>query len=73
MTGWDGKPIADKCLNIYVDQDENPLPIVTINTSENGTIEWFSGDPSQNPSLKGVETTSGRIGGFQNYSTSIRT
>ena len=65
MTGWDGKPIADKCLNIYVDQDENPLPIVTINTSENGTIEWFSGDPSQNPSLKGVETTGGKLEGFR--------
>ena len=65
MTGWDGNPIANKCLNIYVDPEENTLPIATINTSENGTIEWFSGDPSQNPSLKGVETTGGKLEGFR--------
>ena len=53
MTGWDGNPIANKCLNIYVD----PHPIITVNTSDDGTIEWFSGNPLQNPSLRGIETT----------------
>ena len=65
MTGWDGNPIANKCLNIYVDPQENNLPIITVNTSENGTIEWFSGDPLQNPSLKGVETTGGKLEGLR--------
>ena len=27
MTGWDGNPIANKCLNIYVDPQENNIPI----------------------------------------------
>ena len=65
MTGWDGNPIANKCLNIYVDPDENPIPIITVNTSESGTIEWFSGDPLQNPSLRGVETTGGKLEGIR--------
>lgn len=65
MTGWDGNPIADKCLNIYVDSDENTIPIITVNTSENGAIEWFSGDPLQNPSLRGVETFGGKLEGIR--------
>ena len=65
MTRWDGNPIANKCLNIYVDPQENNIPIITVNTSENGTIEWFSGDPLQNPSLKGVETTGGKLEGLR--------
>ena len=65
LTGWDGNPIADKCLNIYVDPDENTIPIITVNTSESGTIEWFSGDPLQNPSLRGIETTGGKLEGIR--------
>jgi len=65
LTGWNGNPIVDKCLNIYVDPEENPLPIATINTSENGTIEWYSQDPLQNPSLRGVETTAGKLEGLR--------
>ncbi|MEE2985735.1 MAG: ABC transporter C-terminal domain-containing protein [Candidatus Thermoplasmatota archaeon] len=65
MTGWDGNPIANKCLNIYVDPQENNIPIITVNTSDDGTIEWFSGDPLQNPSLKGVETTGGKLEGLR--------
>ena len=31
-----------------------------------GSVEWFSGDPDQNPtSLKGVETTGGKLEGFR--------
>ena len=63
LTGWDGNPIANKCLNIYVHPEENTIPIITVNTSANGTIEWFSGDPLQNPSLRGVETTGGKLEG----------
>ena len=65
MTGWDGNPIANKCLNIYVDPQENNIPITTVNTSENGTIEWFSGDRLQNPSLRGIETTGGKLEGLR--------
>ena len=65
MTGWDGNPIANKCLNIYIDPQENNIPIITVNTSENGTIEWFSGDPLQNPSLKGIQTTGGKLEGLR--------
>ena len=63
MTGWDGNPIANKCLNIYVDPQENNIPIITVNTSDDGTIEWFSGNPLQNPSLRGIETTGGKLEG----------
>lgn len=63
MTGWDGNPIANKCLNIYIDHGQNSIPIITVNTSENGTITWFSGDPLQNPSLRGIETTGGKLEG----------
>ena len=65
LTGWDGNPIANKCLNIYVDPDENTIPIITVNTTESGTIEWFSGDPLQNPSLRGIETTGGKLEGIR--------
>ena len=65
LTGWDGNPISNKCLNIYVDPDENTVPIITVNTSESGTIEWFSGDPLQNPSLRGVETLVGNWNGIR--------
>ena len=65
MTGWDGNPIANKCLNIYVDPQVNNVPITTVNTSENGTIEWFSGDRMKDSSLTGVETTGGKLEGLR--------
>ena len=65
MTGWDGTPIANKCLNLYVDPLENNIPVITVTTSENGTIEWFSGDAYQNPTLRGVETTGGKLEGLR--------
>ena len=64
-----GDPVGDKCLNIYLDPDENVRPIARIRTSpaldNRGTINWFSGDPLQNPTLKGVETTGGKTEGFR--------
>lgn len=61
-----GQSVGDKCLNIYLDPQENVRPISSINTSESdGMIEWFSGDPSQNPGLSGVETTGGELEGFR--------
>ena len=65
MTGWDGNPIANKCLNIYVDPQENNIPIITVNTSDDGTIEWFSGDRMKDSSLTGVETSGGKLEGLR--------
>jgi hypothetical protein len=61
-----GQSVGDKCLNIYLDPQENNRPISSINTSESdGMIEWFSGNSIQNPSLKGVETSGGELEGFR--------
>lgn len=65
LTDWDGSGLSEKCLNIYVDPDENTRPVVTVNTSESGTIEWFSGDPSLNPSMRGIEATGGKLEGLR--------
>ena len=66
LTQSNGQYVGGKCLNIYVDPDQNVRPIATIRTNElDGTIEWFSGDQLQNPSLKGVETTGGQLEGFR--------
>ncbi|MGY8745574.1 MAG: hypothetical protein ACKVG2_03385 [Candidatus Poseidoniales archaeon] len=65
LTDWDGSGLSEKCLNIYVDPDENTSPVVTVNTSESGTIEWFSGDPLLNPSMRGIEATGGKLEGLR--------
>ena len=66
LTQSNGQFVGGKCLNIYLDPEQNIRPVSTIRTSEiDGTIEWFSGDPSQNPTLKGVETTGGKLEGFR--------
>tara|TARA_B110000459_G_scaffold180255_1_gene206833 strand:- start:961 stop:9060 length:8100 start_codon:yes stop_codon:yes gene_type:complete len=66
LTQSNGQFVGGKCLNIYLDPEQNIRPVSTIRTSEiDGSIEWFSGDPSQNPTLKGVETTGGKLEGFR--------
>ena len=61
-----GQSVGGKCLNLYLDPDENIRPLATIRTSDiDGTVEWFSGDPTQNPTLRGVETTGGKLEGFR--------
>jgi hypothetical protein len=61
-----GQSVGGKCLNIYLDPDENVRPLATVRTSDiDGTVEWFSGDPTQNPTLRGVETTGGKLEGFR--------
>ena len=62
---FDNQDLEEKCLNIYLDRDENPTPIATIQTDENGMIEWFSGDSMHNPSLKGIEITNGKLEGLR--------
>ena len=66
LTQTNGQWVGGKCLNIYLDPESNIRPIATIRTSNiDGTIEWFSGDPLQNPTLKGVETTGGKTEGYR--------
>ena len=61
-----GQVVGGKCLNIYLDPNENVRPLATVRTSDiDGSIAWFSGDPSQNPTLRGVETTGGKLEGFR--------
>ena len=48
-----GNPIGGKCLNIYLDPEVNTRPIATSITQDGtGEIEWFSGDPDDNPSRR---------------------
>ena len=66
LTQSNGQPVGGKCLNIYLDPLENVRPIATIRTNDlDGTVEWFSGDKLQNPSLRGVELTGGKKEGFR--------
>jgi len=66
LTQTNGQWVGGKCLNIYLDPESNIRPIATIRTSNvDGSIEWFSGDPLQNPTLKGVETTGGKTEGYR--------
>ena len=66
LTQSNGQHVGGKCLNIYLDPQKNVRPLSSIYTRESdGMIEWFSGDPSQNPGLKGVETTGGELEGFR--------
>ena len=61
-----GQAVGGKCLNIYLDPEQNVRPLATVRTSDiDGSVEWFSGDPQQNPSLRGVETTGGKLEGFR--------
>ena len=66
LTQSNGQPVGGKCLNIYLDPEENIRPIATVRSNEvDGTVEWFSGDKLQNPSLRGVELTGGKKEGFR--------
>ena len=66
LTQTNGNPIGGKCLNIYLDPEVNTRPIATSITQDGtGQIEWFSGDPDDNPSRRGVEPTSDNMEGFR--------
>jgi hypothetical protein len=61
-----GNPLGGKCLNIYIDPDQNTRPVATaITGDEFGTVEWFSGDKDQNPSRKGIEPSGNNLEGFR--------
>ena len=66
LTQSNGQHVGGKCLNIYLDPQKNIRPLASISTRDgDGMVEWFSGDPSQNPGLQGVETTGGELEGFR--------
>ena len=66
LTQANGQAVGGKCLNIYLDPEENTTPIATVQTDGlDGTVEWFSGDPLQNPTLLGVEVTGGQLEGLR--------
>ena len=65
LTRSEGQAVGGKCLNIYLNPEENTTPVATIQTDDlDGTVEWFSGDPLQNPTLLGVEVTDGKMEGL---------
>ena len=66
LTQTNGNPIGGKCLNIYLDPLTNTRPIATAITTDGiGEIEWFSGDPEDNPSRRGVEPNGEQLEGFR--------
>jgi len=66
LSNSNDQPLGEKCLNIYLDPEENIRPIATTQSANNnGSFQWFSGDLSQNPSLRGIETTRGKLEGFR--------
>ena len=66
LTQANGQAVGGKCLNMYLDSEENTSPIATVQTDDlDGTVEWFSGDPLQNPTLLGVEVTGGQLEGLR--------
>jgi len=66
LTQSNGQAVGGKCLNMYLDPEENTTPIATVQTDDlDGTVEWFSDDPLQNPTLLGVEVTGGQLEGLR--------
>ncbi|MFL2963067.1 MAG: hypothetical protein ACJZ46_02360 [Candidatus Thalassarchaeaceae archaeon] len=61
-----GKPIGGKCLNIYMDPETNTRPMATAITEDGtGRMSWYSGDPEDNPSRRGVEPNGNELEGFR--------
>ena len=66
LTQVNGNPVGGKCLNIYLDPETNTRPFATAITQDGtGEIEWYSGDPDDNPSRKGVEPSGQKLEGFR--------
>ena len=62
-----GKPLGNKCLNIYLDPEQNTRPVAKIEPTEDGTgiIDWYSADIEDNPSRRGVEPSGNKLEGFR--------
>ena len=61
-----GKPVGGKCVNIYLDPEVNTRPIATAFTTDGtGQFVWYSADPEDNPSRRGVEPSGNNLEGFR--------
>ena len=61
-----GKPVGGKCVNIYLDPEINTRPIATAFTTDGtGEFIWYSADPDDNPSRRGVEPSGNNLEGFR--------
>ncbi len=61
-----GKPVGGKCVNIYLDPEVNTRPIATAFTAGGtGEFVWYSADPDDNPSRRGVEPSGNNLEGFR--------
>ena len=66
LTQVNGKPVGGKCLNIYLDPETNIRPIaVTITQDGTGEVKWYSLDPNDNPSRRGIEPVGNKLEGFR--------
>jgi hypothetical protein len=66
LSQTNGKPIGGKCLNIYLDPTTDTRPVATaITTDGTGQFEWYSADPDDNPSRRGVEPSGTKLEGFR--------
>ncbi len=66
LTQTNGKPIGGKCLNIYLDPEVNTRPVATAFTIDGtGEFDWYSADPDDNPSRRGVEPSGNKLEGFR--------
>ena len=66
LTQANGQAVGGKCLNMYLDPEENTNPIATAQTDEvDGSVEWFSGDVLQNPTLHGIKATDDKLEGLR--------
>ncbi|MEE2625398.1 MAG: hypothetical protein VYD50_03995, partial [Candidatus Thermoplasmatota archaeon] len=66
LSQTNGKPIGGKCLNIYLDPNTNTRPVATaITTDGTGQFDWYSADPDDNPSRRGVEPSGTKLEGFR--------
>ena len=63
-----GQPLGGECLNIYIERDTNERPFATVNSNNStGNFQWYSDDPQQNPSLRGLYVP-GKLEGIYNFS-----
>ena len=64
-----GQPLGGKCLKIYLDEGTvDGIPITTVlSNNSSGNFQWYSGDPLQNPTLRGVEIP-GMLEGIYSFS-----
>ena len=60
-----GDGVGNACLNVYVDRDQQPAVLATVQTDQTGRFDWFSGDTEQSSSNpKTLHPMNGSMVGF---------